>query len=511
MHSRWIGVLIMLVFMYIVLSPVNILQIAPLFFLGSTLIFIGYDLLFEWLWEIRHQVFLSEYGIVWLTFVAIQFVGINAGIILGVLIAVVDQVVLTAKTSSINTIQKRSRAIWTPDENKILHNYAYNTYLGPKIVTMEITGTVFFGSALHLLNKVIDEIGLKGESEMDIASTIHSPRTPHTPSLMAMDRKRNRERRPPQSPSRPPKFLVLDLLYVSHLDASATRGCFLQLVKICAKHGIVVCASGVTPRIEWMFRSHGVSYKTVEEETEVKGRLQSRSMETRNIQVCDLVLLFVAVQDALEFCEGALLHTYSQQRQMPMLTNLFGPKQQSFTGVLAKLVGASEEEKKILSRLEEGQRYHEEKELKKGEIIFHPNTYSDFFVVVLQGTVANNSGNARAVGRMREKVISGAGKVGNRSNLLDPLFLKDQHQNDASDVIAMIWSVGAVVGYLDYLLDRPRLFRLIAHKERTRVAIVNNSHMNLLKSEDPELYGLMQQALLCAATSDLANCTCDYS
>jgi hypothetical protein len=112
---------------------------------------------------------------------------------------------------------------------------------------------------------------------------------------------------------------------------------------------------------------------------------------------------------------------------------------------------------------------------------------------------------------MREKVISGAGKVDSRSNLLDPLFLNDQQPKDASDVIAMIWSVGAVVGYLDYLLDRPRLFRLIAQKERTRVAIVSNSHMNLLKSEDPELYSLMQQALLCAATSDLANCTCDYS
>jgi sulfate permease, SulP family len=41
-HSRWIGFLIMLVFAYVVASPVNILEVAPLFFLGSTLIFIGY-------------------------------------------------------------------------------------------------------------------------------------------------------------------------------------------------------------------------------------------------------------------------------------------------------------------------------------------------------------------------------------------------------------------------------------------------------------------------------------
>ena len=55
-HSRWIGLFIMIVFAYVVVSPVNILQVAPLFFLGSTLIFIGYDLLYEWLFEIREKV-----------------------------------------------------------------------------------------------------------------------------------------------------------------------------------------------------------------------------------------------------------------------------------------------------------------------------------------------------------------------------------------------------------------------------------------------------------------------
>jgi hypothetical protein len=67
----------MAVFLYIVVSPVNVLEISPLFFLGSTLIFIGYDLMFEWLWEVRHQVFLSEYFVVWLTFCAIHVVGID--------------------------------------------------------------------------------------------------------------------------------------------------------------------------------------------------------------------------------------------------------------------------------------------------------------------------------------------------------------------------------------------------------------------------------------------------
>jgi hypothetical protein len=56
-HSRWIGILIMIVFLAIVASTVNFLQVAPLFFLGSTLIFIGYDLLYEWV-RCRHSFYL---------------------------------------------------------------------------------------------------------------------------------------------------------------------------------------------------------------------------------------------------------------------------------------------------------------------------------------------------------------------------------------------------------------------------------------------------------------------
>jgi sulfate permease, SulP family len=41
-HSRWIGIFIILVFSYVITSPMNILEVVPLFFLGSTLIFIGY-------------------------------------------------------------------------------------------------------------------------------------------------------------------------------------------------------------------------------------------------------------------------------------------------------------------------------------------------------------------------------------------------------------------------------------------------------------------------------------
>lgn len=47
-NSRWVGIFVALSFLGVVLSTINVLQVTPLFFLGSTLIFIGTDLLFEW-------------------------------------------------------------------------------------------------------------------------------------------------------------------------------------------------------------------------------------------------------------------------------------------------------------------------------------------------------------------------------------------------------------------------------------------------------------------------------
>jgi sulfate permease, SulP family len=44
-HSRWIGIFIILLFAYVLDSPINLLEVVPLFFLGSTLVFIGYVLL----------------------------------------------------------------------------------------------------------------------------------------------------------------------------------------------------------------------------------------------------------------------------------------------------------------------------------------------------------------------------------------------------------------------------------------------------------------------------------
>lgn len=65
------------------LLPFPILSYVPNFFFGSLLTLICVDLLVEWLWEVRHRLTASEYGICWCTFALIQWWGVEYGIAAG--------------------------------------------------------------------------------------------------------------------------------------------------------------------------------------------------------------------------------------------------------------------------------------------------------------------------------------------------------------------------------------------------------------------------------------------
>lgn len=502
------------------------MQISPLFFLGSTLIFIGYDLCWEWLWEVRHQVFLSEYGIVWLTFCAIFIVGIDTGIVLGVLIAIVEQIVTTAQTSAIVKVDRRSRAVWTPSDAKMLNDYAYSSIGGARIVSLEMHGTVFFGSSLSLLNSIVDQIGLNGDDKV-LGSPLNPNKTPHTASTMlTLDRKpstvsvrsTHNNNTAAARPPIPPKYLVLDLTRVTHLDASATRGCFLQLVKMCAKRDIVVCASGATPRIEWMFRSHGVSIDDLEEENAVKAKLLSRRQQygarpmpprPREDSPLEHILLFVTVQESLEFCEIMLLHRLNKADRSISLSSMEASGDRSLANIMAHMLGSDEDEQEVLKKMT-STRYHEEIELKSGDYIFQRNTYPDSFYVVLSGVVANSTSTESSRKRQKMPVLSGAGLVSNPKQVGSASYLFDDafKASTADRTVATLWQVGGVFGYNDYLLDKPRTYGALATLDGTKVARITHSHMNLASSEDPDLYQILQKMLLHASTLDLANCTC---
>ncbi len=490
--------MIICVYMYIVASPVNILEVAPLFFLGSTLIFIGYDLMFEWLWEVRHQVFLSEYFTVWFTFASIHVVGIDFGILIGILIAICDQIFTTAQATGINRVERRSRAVFSPDDARLVQENAYHT-VHPKIVTLEIHGNLFFGSSLSVLNNLYSEIGLADGADGTTATTTATVAAPRDALEALSEEKQKPGFEKMFRSTKPPKYIVLDLMKVTHLDASATRGCFLQLVKKAAKKNILVCASGLSPKIEWMFRSHDVSFESPEDEEEERGKFLSLGKESRKVP--DKILIFVTVAEALEYCETLLLKKLNGGFSSTSFTSLYDEsyfeesKEHTISNFLSYFLRCSKGEAKILDRLLD-HRYHREVIYNTGQIVFEKNSSSDAFFVVLNGCVANSTASNIHVSRQKEPVFSGAGIVKSTSARL------------GLGPVATLWPVGGIFGFNDYLLERPRTFVTVAQADGTKLAKFTHESMSTLETQDPELFGMMQKVLLRASNLDLANCTC---
>jgi CRP-like cAMP-binding protein len=187
------------------------------------------------------------------------------------------------------------------------------------------------------------------------------------------------------------------------------------------------------------------------------------------------------------------------------------PAARSLPNILAYMLGASTEIKEALDRLEDG-RYHEERDLKSGDLVFQTKSHSDAFYVILQGCIANTH-TSYASNRQQESIFSGAGlvhssgRLSSTDNLFDAATI-DQQGQDVVKAAATLWRVGGIFGYLDFLLERPRSFRAVATQDGTRLARLTQSHLNLMQSEDPVLYGVMQRVLLHASSLDLRNCTC---
>ena len=70
----------------VIVMPFPVLSYVPNFFYGSLLSMICIDLMYEWLWEFRTKVTVAEYLIGLSTFGLIQFLGVEYGIVAGVVV-----------------------------------------------------------------------------------------------------------------------------------------------------------------------------------------------------------------------------------------------------------------------------------------------------------------------------------------------------------------------------------------------------------------------------------------
>ncbi len=380
-----------------------------------------------------------------------------------------------------------------------------------------------FGTSLQLVTQLSHAIGISNLDENDRENmTLNSPRylpgkvsrkpkappigihSPHLkfspdslknkPLLASFDFHKDR-------PS--PEFVVLDLSHVTFIDASAARGCFLQLVKMCANRNICLAASGASPRVDWILRSHEVAYAQEEEE-------EMRRVDVRDGQKAkhEKLMLFETVYDALEYCECMLIDKTEvlNETSTGRLCDMILPHKRdlSFTAltkntlplVLSHFLGMEEKDMFLLDGFSTVN-FHREVEIHAGSNIFAKGDHANEFYIILSGSVGLID-PLKYAKKTSPKIVSGAGIV--KLSKLDKR--SDTNRTLSSGIIL---KVGSVFGFVDFILEQSRTFDAVCAKNNTVIAIISHAGLRSLKDKDPSLERIVDKVLLQASILELNN------
>jgi SulP family sulfate permease len=154
-RSRVVGWVVAASELAVCLVPADVMAFVPRFFFAATLIFIGFDLLYEWLAEVvvLRKVTPHEHVVSVVTFVAMVATNIEAGLVIGLIGATLhfiyryvlhglraDPVVRAACSAHPLPLDAHRRLARRRGQRDVR--------------VMELSGYVFFGSALGLLDRV---------------------------------------------------------------------------------------------------------------------------------------------------------------------------------------------------------------------------------------------------------------------------------------------------------------------------------------------------------------------
>eukprot|EP01039_Chlorochromonas_danica_P001409 gene1409-1532_t len=154
--SRAAGWVVVLVELLFVVLPFPVFAYLPKLFFGSLLVFISADLLCEWLVAARRKMGGADYLLCLASFLAIQCYGIEVGMALGVVAAMMAFVARVAGRPrhtllSVTTLPC-STVVRTFEERAVLIANR------GKIVSIELKGYIFFGTAVRVLEEIVSRI-----------------------------------------------------------------------------------------------------------------------------------------------------------------------------------------------------------------------------------------------------------------------------------------------------------------------------------------------------------------
>lgn len=431
--------------------PINLAAYLPHFFFGAVLVFIAIDLLLDWLIRSRHKVSSGEYVIVWATFLAISFVGLQGGMGIGLGISIVQFVLSYARVRKSQPVCKGSKVMRGFDSRRILAREQ------DTIAVFELTGYIFFGSVVQIVADIESNVRVPAvDEEPEQTEAGYSP-----PALDEMVRE-EAQTGGADGGMAPTAYVVVDLQAVNGVDATAARSCFLALLQVLRPHGIPLCLAHVTPMLEKLLRAHDV---------------------IRDDQPdCQC---FESTSEAVEWCEANILRAQGivspQSCDIDLESSMQTPgvngDSSSSAGLRHVLVQFAEDHadgSAAAPWVDTVSRYFERQQVKAGATVFSAGDPSDCIYVLERGSVTLLTSD-RSTDRAAEE-----------SHQLKPVPRGRR---------ILRYENGGIFGELDFFLGQPRSFDAVAETDCTMHVLRRDAFARVV-AEEPVVGAAMCEAVL---------------
>lgn len=208
-RTRLVGVVAALVYGMVLLAGMSVISFFPRPVLGGLLLYLGLDLLTQWLIEAWPKLPALDYAILVLIMTMIATIGFVPGVILGLVVAT-GLFVLTYSQIDVAKHTLSGRDFSSHVQRSITQTRLLRQQ-GDQIYVLQLQGLLFFGTAHTLLNRIRTRL--------------------HHPQLA------------------PLQFLVLDFRRVNGLDSSAVLS-FVKLRQILQPEQVQLVLTGLSSHLE---------------------------------------------------------------------------------------------------------------------------------------------------------------------------------------------------------------------------------------------------------------------
>jgi len=136
----------------------SVILYIPKFVLGAVLVYLGVELLVEWVYQAWFKFSRNDFLVIIIILVTLAVRGVLEGVIAGLILAVFVFVVSYSRVSVIKFAltgrEYHSRVTRSPDEQQVLDTH------GDELYIMKLEGFIFFGTANGIFERLREQVGL---------------------------------------------------------------------------------------------------------------------------------------------------------------------------------------------------------------------------------------------------------------------------------------------------------------------------------------------------------------